>query len=361
MAYIGNSPTSAGNYQIIDDISGSFNGSTTNFALAVGGVSISPGQTGQVIAAVNGIVQEPDDAGSAGFRIVNNTIVFAAAPTSGHAFWGVFQGSTVDVGTPSDDVVDAVHLKTNSVTNVKMADDAIGLNELSATGTASSTAFLRGDNSWAALSIDSGQLVAGSVDLSHMSANSVDSDQYTNGSIDTIHIGDDQVTADKLANSINTAIAANTAKTGITSGQASAITANTAKVTNATHTGDVTGSGALTIANDAVTTAKLNLISTSSVPSLEARSDGTTDGYIQLNCTANSHGIKLKSPPHSASASYTLTFPTTDGNANELLMSNGSGVLSWSKITSSQMSGLSTLLIINSAGTTVKTIHGAGS
>ena len=93
MAYIGNSPTSAGNYQIIDDISGSFNGSTTNFALAVGGVSISPGQTGQVIAAVNGIVQEPDDAGSAGFRIVNNTIVFAAAPTSGHAFWGVFQGS----------------------------------------------------------------------------------------------------------------------------------------------------------------------------------------------------------------------------------------------------------------------------
>jgi hypothetical protein len=356
MAYIGNSPTSAGNYQIIDDISGSFNGSTTNFALAVGGVSISPGQTGQVIAAVNGIVQEPDDAGSAGFRIVNNTIVFAAAPTSGHAFWGVFQGSTIDVGIPSNDAVDAVHLKTNSVTNVKMADDAIGLNELSATGTASSTAFLRGDNSWAALSIDSGQLVAGSVDLSHMSANSVDSDQYTNGSIDTIHIGDDQVTADKLANSINTAIAA-----------------NTAKVTNAitTHTGDVTGGTALTIAatavetgmiaDDAVTTAKLNLISTASIPSIEARSDGTTDGYIRLNCSSNSHGINLKSPPHSASASYTLTFPTTDGNANELLMSNGSGVLSWSKISSSQMSGLSTLLIINSAGTTVKTIHGAGS
>jgi hypothetical protein len=228
--------------------------------------------------------------------------------------------------------------------------------DLSATGTASATTFLRGDNSWAALSIDSGQLVAGSVDLSHMSANSVDSDQYTNGSIDTIHIGDDQVTADKLANSINTAIAA-----------------NTAKVTNAitTHTGDVTGGTALTIAatavetgmiaDDAVTTAKLNLISTASIPSIEARSDGTTDGYIKLNCTSNSHGISLKSPPHSAGATYTLTFPTTDGNANELLMSNGSGVLSWSKITSSQMSGLSTLLIINSAGTTVKTIHGAGS
>tara|TARA_R110000868_G_scaffold11424_2_gene56063 strand:- start:1580 stop:2452 length:873 start_codon:yes stop_codon:yes gene_type:complete len=128
---------------------------------------------------------------------------------------------------------------------------------------------------------------------------------------------------------LETAVTANTAKTGITSGQASAITANTAKVTNATHTGEVTGSGALTIANDAVTTAKLNLISTSSVPSLEARSDGTTDGYIQLNCTANTHGIKLKSPPHSAAASYTLTFPNDDGNSGQALTTNGSGVLTW--------------------------------
>ena len=59
--------------------------------------------------------------------------------------------------------------------------------------------------------------------------NGIDSVHYVDGSIDTVHIGDDQVTADKLANSINTEIAANTAKTGITSGQASAITANTAK------------------------------------------------------------------------------------------------------------------------------------
>jgi hypothetical protein len=47
-----------------------------------------------------------------------------------------------------------------------------------------------------------------------------------------------------------TAIALNTAKTGITAGQASEITANTAKVTNATHIGDVTGSTTLTIKND---------------------------------------------------------------------------------------------------------------
>jgi len=63
-------------------------------------------------------------------------------------------------------------------------------------------------------------------------------------------IADDAVTADKLANSINTEIAA-----------------NTAKVTNATHTGDVTGATALTIAVDAVELSMLSATGTA---------DGTT-------------------------------------------------------------------------------------
>lgn len=134
----------------------------------------------------------------------------------------------------------------------------------------------------------------------------------TRATVDTAQIDNDAVTVDKLADSINTEI-----------------TANTAKVTNATHTGDVTGATVLTIANDAVTTDKLNLISTASTPSLEARGSGTQDGYIQLNCYVNTHGIKLKSPPHSAGATYTLTFPPTTGNANEFLQTDGTGVMTW--------------------------------
>ncbi len=61
----------------------------------------------------------------------------------------------------------------------------------------------------------------------------------------TFTIDNDVITDAKLANSINSAIAA-----------------NTAKVTNATHTGDVTGSTGLTIANDAVSYAKMQNIST---------------------------------------------------------------------------------------------------
>tara|TARA_R100001082_G_scaffold61905_1_gene34558 strand:- start:6781 stop:8046 length:1266 start_codon:yes stop_codon:yes gene_type:complete len=52
--------------------------------------------------------------------------------------------------------VDNTALATDAVTNVKVADDAIGVAELSATGTASSSTFLRGDNSWAVPSLFSG-------------------------------------------------------------------------------------------------------------------------------------------------------------------------------------------------------------
>ena len=67
-----------------------------------------------------------------------------------------------------------------------------------------------------------------------------------------------------------------------------------------------------------------------SADTLIAKGDGSSaDGQIQLNCSQNSHGIKLKSPPHSASASYTLTFPNDDGTNGQKLTTNGSGVLTW--------------------------------
>ena len=42
-------------------------------------------------------------------------------------------------------------IDNDTITNAKMANDAIGLNELSATGTPSASNYLRGDNSWATI------------------------------------------------------------------------------------------------------------------------------------------------------------------------------------------------------------------
>lgn len=86
---------------------------------------------------------------------------------------------------------------------------------------------------------------------------------------------------------------------------------------------------ASSVADASITKGKMNLISDSSSAGLSIKGDGSVDGTLQLNCSQNSHGIKLKSPPHSAGASYTLTFPTTDGSADEFLKTDGSGVLSW--------------------------------
>jgi len=86
------------------------------------------------------------------------------------------------------------------------------------------------------------------------------------------------------------------------------------------------------IADDAVTEAKLNLISTSSVPSLEAKGDGSSqDGYIQLNCSQNSHGVKIQSPAHSAGQSYKLILPTSVGTNGQVLATNGNATnqLTW--------------------------------
>ena len=62
---------------------------------------------------------------------------------------------------------------------------------------------------------------------------------------------------------------------------------------------------------------------------VEVKGDGSSnDGTIQLNCSQNSHGIKLKSPPHSASASYTITFPDDIQNG-KYLKTDASGNTSW--------------------------------
>ena len=55
---------------------------------------------------------------------------------------------TDGIGNLSVAAVPTTGIADSAVTNAKMADDAVGLAELSATGTLGTTTFLRGDNTW---------------------------------------------------------------------------------------------------------------------------------------------------------------------------------------------------------------------
>ena len=52
-------------------------------------------------------------------------------------------------------------------------------------------------------------------------------------------------------------------------------------------------------------------------------------GSIDLNCSSNSHAVKIQSPPHSDGATYTWILPATKGNAGQVLSTNGTQ-LEWS-------------------------------
>jgi len=87
MPYIGNNLRSNNAYKTIDDVSSSFNGSLTTFALTVGSSAPVPfpKYETQLIISVGGVVQEP----GTGFTLSGTNIVFGSAPASGESFFGV--------------------------------------------------------------------------------------------------------------------------------------------------------------------------------------------------------------------------------------------------------------------------------
>ena len=72
--------------------------------------------------------------------------------------------------------------------------------------------------------------------------------------------------------------------------------------------------------------------------------DGTTDGKITLNCSQNSHGVTLQSPPHGSGATYTLVLPTNFGGAGDVLTSAGANPsqLVWTTPTTGTVTGTGT-------------------
>ncbi len=115
------------------------------------------------------------------------------------------------------------------------------------------------------------------------------------GTIATAQIADDAVTDAKLADSIN-----------------SAITANTAKVTNATHTGEVTGATALTIADGAVVTAR---IADANVTTAKIADDAVTDAKLadSINSAITANTAKVTNATHTGEVTGATALTIADG------------------------------------------------
>ena len=153
-------------------------------------------------------------------------------------------------------------------------------------------------------------------------ANAVGSSELADDAVDTNAIVDDAVTADKLANSINTAIAANTTKTS-----------------NATHTGDVTGSTSLTIANDAVTTAKIadDAVTTAKIGSEQVTASEIAGGTI----TAGKLGSNSVTTAKIADEAVTLAkLPHGDGSSDGKFLRANNGADPTFEALSTTFSGL---------------------
>ena len=110
MAYIGPEPNPGQNREV-DDISSSFNGSTTAFTLQVNSQNVSPGSSNSIIVSLGGVVQNP----GTDYTINSSTITFSTAPASGLSFFGLVLGQSVDAVEPAD----------GSVSTIKIADQAV--------------------------------------------------------------------------------------------------------------------------------------------------------------------------------------------------------------------------------------------
>ena len=128
MAYLGNTPTSQAFLPGTDTFSGT--GSQTAFTL-----SRNVSTVNDILVVVNNVEQQPSN-----YTVAGTTLTFSPAPSSG------------------TNNIYVRYLSTNLLTIVP-SQASVGLSQLSATGTPSSTTFHRGDNTWSTPVAASGSVV----------------------------------------------------------------------------------------------------------------------------------------------------------------------------------------------------------
>jgi len=211
------------------------------------------------------------------------------------------------------DIIDGTKIADNAIGAEHIAADAVGSSEIAANAVGSSeiAANAVGSSEIAANAVGSDQIANGNITFAKMAANSIDSDQYVNGSIDTAHYTAGSVDATALASNAVT----------------------TAKI-NA----------------DAVTNAKIadNAIDSEHYAADSIDAEHYAPGSVDATALASNAVTSAKI--------VNATIVGADIAANTVAEAN----MANDAIGSAELKSLSTLLIKNSSGTTLKTLYGAG-
>jgi len=134
---------SIGNF-FISTLSPAFNGSLQDFT-----ITNAPANAQQILLSINGVVQKPNSGTSTpseGFALSGSTVKLSAPPASGSDYFAIVLGSTVNIGTPSNNTVSSSVLQNSAVTTAKIADEAVTLAKLEHGTSSNNGKFLRANN-----------------------------------------------------------------------------------------------------------------------------------------------------------------------------------------------------------------------
>ena len=204
MAYIGAEPLIGQNREV-DDISSSFNGSTTAFTLQVNSLNTSPESANNILVSVGGIIQNP----GTDYTINASTITFTTAPASGLSFMGLILGAGINTATVADGAITTAKLGSDSVNADKLANTAVTAGSYT---TADITVDAQGRITAAASgSISNAEIANNAVTTAKIADSTGSSDGVT-----TAKLATDAVTAAKLADNavVNASVDASAAIAG---------------------------------------------------------------------------------------------------------------------------------------------------